>query len=522
MVFLSKAVFLLGVSLFALASSAGAQSTGSLYTSETVTLSVEEARILALEYNKNILVAGHNSTAETAKALAERAAFDPVFELSGAYNKTSEPSDSSFISGGIKSERLSASSGITGQLPSGGYYDLFRFTLSRDKNESPIQSLSPAYSSSLDMRVGQNLLRDFGAKGARAKITAQSLRSDIGKLSLTVETARTLLDVERKYWDVVAAVRNYELGRRNLELGVDLLERNRVMVKEGVLPRLEEMKAESAVAARRVELIEAENDLKGARDKLKNLTGLPLETVIELTDAPETGIYTHTDSAELIETAFEKRAELKRAKKRLEMAETEKNYRANQRLPKLAVEGVVSLRGLAGRTNPSGFVFGDSPLARADLGTSLSDAVSTVADRDFVSWGASITMSVPIMNRYAGGLYRAATAEHNRSLAEYGRTKQLIALEVKAAADKLWSGYRRVEAATAARNVAEEVLEAEKEKYAAGLSTTREVLEAQRDLVRARAERIRSAADYRSALAALRHATGTIIEASGVLIEGRF
>jgi len=130
-------------------------------------------------------------------------------------------------------------------------------------------------------------------------------------------------------------------------------------------------------------------------------------------------------------------------------------------------------------------------------------------------------MSVPIGNKGAEGLYQAAEAEVGKAVLEYKKTKETIALEVKEAVDAVWSGYRSVEAADAAMGLAAEVLETEKEKYAAGLSTTREVLEAQRDLAAAQSRHRSSVANYKTALAVLSWSTGTIIETSGVeIVEG--
>ena len=488
-------------------------------------LSIDEARSLALRHNKDLLIAAHSADASLSRLKAEKGGFDPVFDVRASYDKTSEPSDSSLVLDGIRTRSAAASAGITGGLPTGGYYDLFRLSVSKDESTSPLRSLSPSYSSSVDFRIGQNLLKDFGGGAEKTALDSAALINDISNLSVRAQAADTLFEVERAYWNLVAARLGAELARQYLELGSDLLERNRVKVREGVLPRLEEMKAESAVAARRVELIEAENLVKRAGDYLKNLIGLPLDTAILPADLPfdeedfDLQIHAaHADISALTEAAFENRAEIKRAQKQVKIAEREKRFRKNQRLPELAVEGVVSLQGLAGGENPRPLMFGDNAIGGAPpaLIGGLSDSLDRVSGGDFVSWGASVKMSVPIGNRRASGLYAAASSELDGAVLQYGKVREAVALEVREAADALWSAAKRVEAADTALALAREVLEAEKEKYAEGLSTTREVLEAQTGLVLARSENVRAAADYKTALAALRRATGTIIEESGV------
>ncbi len=490
--------------------------------SETLFLSVEQAKALALENNRDILISRQTVVAALGNVTSEKGKFDPIFDITSSYDKTSEPSASSLVSRSSETRRTEASMGLTGGTSSGAYYDLFRFSVSREKSDSPIQSLSPAYSSRLDMKVGQDILRNFGSKAGKSSLVKEMLKTDIARLTLRNKIADTLLEVEQKYWNFVASEHSHKLAQQNLEVGIDLLERNMIKVREGVLPRLDEIKARSEVAVRRVDLIEAENDFRKAGDELKNLLGLSLETRIEASDLPTADFHERLDTVRLIGAAFSNREELKQALSNVQIAEAERDFRSNQRLPKLAVEGIVSLRGLAGSSNPDRLQFGDVSDSSDFFSGGFSKSVSRVADGDFVSWGARVKMSVPIGNRNAEGLYQVAEAEVSRAVLEYKKTKEAIALEVKDAADMVWSGYRRVEASDIAVNLAAEVLETEKEKYAAGLSTTREVLEAQRDLAEAQSRHIRSVADYKTALAVLNRATGTIIELSGVEIPKKF
>lgn len=514
-----KAIVLLLVLLFPVGQACAREFISS--ETGTLALSLERAKDLALENNKDILISRQAFRVALGNMTAEKGKFDPVFDISSSYNKTSEPSASSFSSSTSRARRTEASMGLTGTIPSGAYYDLFRFSVSKEENDSFAQSLNPAFSSRLNMRVGQDILRNFGSKTGKFTIVRETLISEIARLALRREVSRVLLEVERKYWNLVTAERQHKLARQSLELGEDLLERNRVRVREGVLPRLEEVRASSEVAMRRLDLIDAENELRKSGDELKDLLGLPLDTHIDPSDLPVADFHGHLDTAELIETAFGKREDLKQAFNRIEIAEAEKDFRSNQRLPKLAVEGVVTLRGLAGRPNPVDLQFDNVRDSSGVFNGGFSEAVSRTADADFVSWGVSVTMSVPIGNKGATGLYQAAEAEVGKAVLEYKKTKETIALEVKEAVDAVWSGYRSVEAADAAMGLAAEVLETEKEKYAAGLSTTREVLEAQRDLAAAQSRHRSSVANYKTALAVLSWSTGTIIETSGVeIVEG--
>jgi outer membrane protein TolC len=75
-----------------------------------------------------------------------------------------------------------------------------------------------------------------------------------------------------------------------------------------------------------------------------------------------------------------------------------------------------------------------------------------------------------------------------------------IAAEVANAALTVTSNLKRVEAATAARELAQKRLEAEQSKFEVGMSTNFFVVQAQRDLRDAANTELRALADYRKSL----------------------
>ncbi len=75
-----------------------------------------------------------------------------------------------------------------------------------------------------------------------------------------------------------------------------------------------------------------------------------------------------------------------------------------------------------------------------------------------------------------------------------------IAAEVANAALTVQSNLKRVEAATAARELAQKRLEAEQSKFEVGMTTNFFVVQAQRDLRDAANTELRALADYRKSL----------------------
>jgi outer membrane protein TolC len=90
--------------------------------------------------------------------------------------------------------------------------------------------------------------------------------------------------------------------------------------------------------------------------------------------------------------------------------------------------------------------------------------------------------------------------ERNQSLAQIRALELQVATEVTNAALQVESNVKRLEAATAARQLAERRLEAEQSKFEVGISTNFFVVQAQRDLSDAQNAELRVLADYQKSL----------------------
>ena len=160
-----------------------------------------------------------------------------------------------------------------------------------------------------------------------------------------------------------------------------------------------------------------------------------------------------------------------------------KTFYSRQRLPRLTVEGRLEYLGLGGSENPDRIVFGEFggvPRRFADS----SHAYDSIVDRDYPSWSVTGRLSFPIFGRKAWGDYAKARADYDRSVISYQKQKDAVRLDVRNAIREIASSQKRMEAALLSTNLAKEVLQNEEEKFKAGLSTTREILEAQKDTVR--------------------------------------
>src|SRR5690606_35745998 len=124
------------------------------------------------------------------------------------------------------------------------------------------------------------------------------------------------------------------------------------------------------------------------------------------------------------------------------------------------------------------------------------DVYSDIFGNNFPTWRLSLNVSYPIGTSSADANLARTRLEQVQSRTALRELELQVATEVRDAARQLVANAKRVEATRAARVLAERRLEAEEKKFAAGMSTSFEVFQAQRDLSQARSNELRAILDY--------------------------
>ena len=488
-------------------------------TAGAMDLSVQDAIRIALENNRDIQIQRENVVVSEGEITTQKGVFDPLLNISSYYNDGETPTVNTFIpSGTINQEQFNLTGNVEGRFSTGTFYDVLNFSSTRTDTDSPIEDLTPNWFNNLSFSLGQELLRNFGVNVNNAFVITARRSSQISFKELENVVTNVILEVERRYWLLVAARQNLELERTALELAKDLQTRNEIQVEVGVLPPVSVTQAKSEVAAREVDVIRAENTLQATEDDLKNVLAMDLSQPIVAIDEPTTEVFKF-DEQESLDIAYQERPEIEQAKLDIENRETLKSYYSNQRLPRLSVEGSVQLQGLGGDENPDRLSFGGEPEPIPSQFLGAGEAFSQIFGADFTTWQILGVFSFPIYNRTAKGEYVKARAELDRSEITLKKTEDDVALDVKSAIREIENSLRAIDAARVSVELAKEVVENEQERLNVGLGTTREVLEAQRDLIDAGVREITAIANYNIALAELEQAKGTLLEKEGIIIE---
>ncbi len=314
---------------------------------------------------------------------------------------------------------------------------------------------------------------------------------------------QTVANVRNAYWDLVFARSAVDVARRALALADRLVEDNQARVEVGTLAPLDIVQAQAEAATRRQTLAAAEATASTADLALKrylvNGTEDPLWRQ-ELVPVDVPSIQPPpTDVETAVRRAITERTDIATSRKNLETNDVNMRFFKNQSLPALDLNATYGAQGLGGTS----YIRAGTGIGSTVIGTipgGYSDALALIRDRSFPTWNLSVTMSYPIMGSQAEAQYARSRVQRQQAQTRLRALEVQIAAEVANAAFTVQANLRRVEASTAARELAQKRLEAEQSRFEVGLTTNFFVVQAQRDLRDAENTELRALADYRKSL----------------------
>jgi outer membrane protein len=377
------------------------------------------------------------------------------------------------------------------------------WTNSRLNTSNSFATFNPSYQTGLVAAYLQPLMRGFKIDNTRQQLLISLINRDISEESARATITQTLANVRNAYWDLVFARSAVDVAQRAQELADKLVEDNQARVEVGTLAPLDIVQAQAEAATRRQNLAAAEATQQTAELALKRFlvsgTDDPLwRQEIRPVDLPSLQP-APTDIEGAIRTALGARTDILTARKNLDSNDVSLRYFHNQSLPALDVNASYGAQGLGGtqilRSSASlgGQVTGTVP-------GGYLDALNLLSARDYPQWNFALTMSYPIGGSTADAQYARAKVQRAQATTRLRALEVQIAAEVANAALTVQSNLKRVDAATAARELAQKRLEAEQSKFEVGMTTNFFVVQAQRDLRDAENTELRALADYRKSL----------------------
>jgi outer membrane protein TolC len=495
-------------------------------------MTLDDAIERALATNENIVIERAALASAEAAVRGARGAYDPLVEVDAGWQQTTTPVNSVF-SGAPPGEFAPTTEGLEGGgsvrqlLPIGGEIEAHA-RAGRNTTDSAFALLSPAYDTVVGFELRQPLLRGRTVDPARRTLRVAAAERDRASALLRLEVSDTVAAVARAYWTLVAAREEIVVREDTVRLAEEQLSETGIRIDTGVAPETEAAQPRAELERRRGDLLLARETVARAENELKLLVLGDSETELwseHIVPVDEAGVPTGTpDLADAMARALASRAELDAATALETRRREETRFARAEVRPALDAVVLYDRFGLAGSQNPNAAPPpGIAASAPQRLEGSLGRSFSVLEDGDFDDARIGLALSLPIGNRAALAAAEIAENAERQAAAELARSRKAVRVEVLDAAAALDTAAQRIDAAREAREAALVQLQAERDRYGAGLSTNFLVLTRQNDLERARLDEIAARTDHLMARTEMARATGSLLEDHGieVLDEGR-
>ena len=473
---------------------------------QTRAMSLTDCVQEALLRNLDIQIERINPQISSSNLRGAYAGWDPIFNISGQHDYNLSGGGFNSIIGtntpAVSSSDDAISTGITGILPWGLGYSLFG-NLTETFGEQGTRQFDST-GGRAGVSLTQPLLKNFLIDGTRLNIAVSKNRLKYSELGLRAKVMDVVTSVEKAYYDLIAARENVKVQEKALQLADQLLSENKKRVEVGTLAPLDEKQAESQVAARKADLLSAQQTLSTAEntirtlmsDNYRDIHGLTIEPAEKLAAPAQQFNVQHSWSKGLAQ-----RPEFLQAKLDSERLELQMKYDRNQLLPDLSLTGT--------------YGHGASGADVREFGDGLDEF--RMGNHPFYSYGAKL--SVPLGNRAARSTYRVAKLSVEQIKLTFKKIEQGILVEIDNNITAARVSFERVGSTREARLYAEAALEAEQKKLENGKSTSFFVLQLQKDVTANRSAEIGALADYNKALANLARSEGATLDRRAINLQ---
>ena len=489
---------------------------------EQKSLSLEDCIVKAMRNNLSVAVEILNPEMADISISLAKERFMP--DLSFGYNRQNTNSPSiSFIEGDetITSNYYDYSARLSQIIPTGGSFSIALSSYKIESNQK-FQTVNPRFGSTLTFYFTQPLLKNLGTKINRNEIILARNNKDISDNQFKTMLMDTIYEVESAFWNLAHSIEDLKAKRQSLELARDLLEKNKREVEVGTLAPIEILSAESEVATREADILQAEAMIKNNEDRLKTVINLAAEggnADIEIVPVGKPDFTLREVSfEEALATALETRPDLQVIEVDIKNKEINLSYAKNQLLPDLSFSASYWSPGVSGNQiiydpfdpfGPPVMVIPGGP------SSALKDALGL----KFTNWSVGLNLNIPLNTVFSRAQHAQAKVDLKQTSLRLKEQEQQVIMEIRNAVRTVQTNFKRVQAYRAARELAERKLEAEEKKLKVGLTTNYVVLQYQRDLADARSFELRAMIDYVLSSAQLDRAMGTSLEKKNIQLS---
>jgi outer membrane protein len=395
--------------------------------------------------------------------------------------------------------------GVAQNLPAGGNY-FIGFNNTRQGG---------SFSPSLGLNATQPFLRNFGIDVTRRGILIARNTLGISREAFRLALMDTAVSVEQAYYDLVYARRSVEVVKESVFLARDQSRITQIRIDVGASAPLDILQPRVQIATTEESLISAVASVRSAEDRLRQLMNLPMSDysrpIVPTDPVDYTPMTINMDSA--VTKALQLRPELLETKLATASKRVQYLFARNQVLPQLDLN--VKYNAATSRVLSS-FDSNGTPIFTTPT---YSQGLRQIGNLDFPGWTVGVNVGVPFTNIGARAERRRAELDLDASRVNEAQTAQTVSIGVRSAVRNVETAASLITASRAAREAAEQNLEAERRRYENGMTTNFQVLTIQQQLSDSRVRELQSLVGYNEAVAAYHRQVGDILDVNNITVD---
>ncbi len=492
-------------------------------------MSLKDLTKMALQNNLDIAIQDTNEQAIQFRILAAQATYDPTLSGSMSWGKSKSFNTSyteQSATDTMISENASWNLNFSQKLKFYGSNYSVRWNGGRRDTNATNQKFSPSYSSGLNFSFTQPLLKNFRMDDARKNIKVVNLNAKTTDSQFKQQVSNIIADIQNQYWNLVSAIKDYEIKRNSVRLGMITLRDNKKRVDVGTLAPIGVTESEYDLANRQLQLITSEERILQQENALRNLIStnrnsdiwskviVPIDTV----DFQEYKV----DLETAIATALKNRPEMEQSDISLQISELDQMSTRNSK--KWGLDATFSY-GLSGQAGPQSyrrnFITGqydlDSqgnriPESKPELIGGFFTSIKTMINQNVNNWTMQLQLSIPLWTKSQDAQLAQQMISQRQTLLQRRKQEQSIQVEIRNAVQKLSTNRAQLETAKKGRELSEAQLDGEKKRFDAGLSENYKVLQRQNEVASAEKTYLDNLITYKQSVIALQKSMYILLE----------
>lgn len=464
------------------------------------TLTVEKAIQTALISNFDVRISENTTKRAEQDVKIADSEFEPSFGITTSDSFSTQVRSGDILDGSAQpqSNNQVSRAVVSKDLNTGGNLS-FSTRLNRNFSNSTNSTINPRYVASTTLSLRQPLLSGYGPDVAKARRRLARLSLDQANLDFQATVLQVVNQVESSYHSLAFAQEQLNVRQAALELANALLSENRTKMDTGIATSLDVLQAEVGVANATDRLLRAEKAFEDAKDRLITVIGdESLRDSPLIVEAPDVDDPIEPDVEKTFDRVIENAPRYLTLLNQRHQREIELRRAKRNRLPSLNLNGDYALTGLEG---------------------SLESAYDDVTEADSYNWQWSLSLDLPWGLNERRANYLKAQIQLDTEDARAIREKQRLMRDTRIAVRNVTTALEGIGIRELATKLSIEEFEMEKAKFDAGLSTGRQVLEAQQRMDESRVDELQAKIDLLNAYSDLRELDGASLDRYGIQFD---